>query len=229
MASIAVIPARSGSKRIPNKNFVEVEGESMVNHTIRLAASCDTFDEIIVSVDNKKSADLILMSTDAVKIHFREKSLGSDNAKTIDVIKDVIVGRKVKDSTLVCCLYPTSILLNQERIMQGLSLLEKHQKNFVFSAQESYSNPLRMFSINRIEGIITFLNDMYLQTKTQDLGTFFSDAGQFYWASATTWMSETEILKSSSIPLVLEKWETIDIDSPRDLEIARNLLKMRRR
>jgi CMP-N-acetylneuraminic acid synthetase len=153
--------------------------------------------------------------------------LGSDHAKTIDVVNEVIVHREVKKTAVVCCLYATSILLNKERIMQGLSLLRNNRDYFIFAAQESFSNPLRMFSINTKQNTLTFLNEKYLDSNTQDLTRFYADAGQFYWATASTWTSEEQILKSTSVPLVLRKWETIDIDSPEDLEIARSLVKLR--
>jgi N-acylneuraminate cytidylyltransferase len=84
-----------------------------------------------------------------------------------------------------------------------------------------------MFSINTKQNTLTFLNEKYLDSNTQDLTRFYADAGQFYWATASTWTSEEQILKSTSVPLVLRKWETIDIDSPEDLEIARSLVKLR--
>lgn len=227
MASIAVIPARSGSKRIPMKNFVQVEGELLVNRTIKFAQSCEIFDEIIVSVDSDRSADLISRSSSAVKIHMRNEVLGSDHATTIDVVNEVIVHREVEKTAVVCCLYATSILLNKERITQGLSLLQIYRDCFIFAAQESFSNPLRMFSINTQQNTLTFLNEKYLDSNTQDLTRFYADAGQFYWATASTWTSEEQILKSTSVPLVLRKWETVDIDSPEDLEIARILVKLR--
>lgn len=208
------------------KNFVQVEGELLVNRTTKLALSCEIFDEIIVSVDSDRSADLISRSNNAVKIHLRNEVLGSDHAKTIDVVNEVIVNRKVEKTAVVCCLYATSILLNKERIMQGLSLLRINRDRFIFAAQESFTNPLRMFSINTKQNTLNFLNEKYLDSNTQDLTCFYADAGQFYWATASTWTSEEQIIKSTSVPLVLRKWETIDIDSPEDLEIARSLVKL---
>lgn len=225
MASIALIPSRSGSKRIPHKNFVEVAGVSMVNRAVRLAASTELFDEIIVSVDSEEGAKSV--SRNLAKVHLRPKHLGSDQAKTIDVIREVITSRSIDESSKICCLYPTSLLLSKERIIQASELLNKHKGRFVFAAQKTTANPLRMFSINSKKEEISFLDESSLAVNTQDLPAYFFDAGQFYWAYASTWMNETEILNSRSIPVVFNNWEAIDIDYPEDLDIALQLLRAR--
>lgn len=225
MVSIAVIPARSGSKRIPNKNFISVKGVSMVNHAIKLAESTGIFDKVIVSVDSEMSPDHIL-DVQSIK-HVRPAHLGSDEARTVDVIKDVIVSRKVGSRDNVCCIYPTSFLLSKDRIIEGLSLLNENSGRFVFAAQQSRTHPLRMFSIDCSNQKIQFLDENSLLMNTQNLKNYYSDAGQFYWASVNTWIDEKEILNSDSIPLVLKKWETIDIDTPEDLNFALEIQKWR--
>jgi len=227
MVSVAVIPARSGSKRIPNKNFIEVQGRSVVDHAINLASSSGLFDQIIVSVDSAVSANLI--SSRVADIHIRSAILASDEARTIDVVKEVIEEKRISKSINLCCLYPTSILLPSQRIVEGLNTLENNKGCFVFAAQESRTNPLRMFQIDSAKKKVLFLDEKSVKKNTQDLGTYYSDAGQFYWASSSTWCNEAEILSSSSVPVILNKWETIDVDSPEDFDMVRILLKVRER
>lgn len=227
MASIAIIPARSGSKRIPNKNFLNVQGIPMVNHTLNLAASSGEFDEIVVSVDSEISAESIL--GDSARIYLRPKHLGSDQTKTIDVIREAIISLGISGSEKVCCLYPTSFLLTRNRIVQGSKLLSENKECFVFTAQQSPANPLRMFHIDYENKGLIFLDEASLHVNTQSLQTYYSDAGQCYWAHASTWIKETAILNARSIPLLLNKWETIDIDYPEDLDIALELLRIRER
>jgi len=225
MFSVAVIPARSGSKRIPNKNFIKVNGLSLVDHAIELAQAAGVFDEIIVSLDSWESAKLI--SSRVATLHVRSLDLASDQARTIDVIKEVITKRRIEFSTNLCCLYPTSLLLPKKRIVEGLSILKGNENRFVFAAQQAPSNPLRMFKLDSAKEEIIFLDQKSVRMNTQDLDPFYTDAGQFYWASETTWISQNEILSSTSVPVILNKWETIDIDSREDLDIVRDLLKIR--
>jgi N-acylneuraminate cytidylyltransferase len=226
MAKIAIIPARSGSKRIPKKNFLEINGKPMVSHAIDLAESTGLFDEIIVSLDSHGEDQLF--KSEAVALHYRPNDLGKDDATTIDVIRDVIIQRGYSESDLICCLYPASFLLAKERITQTLSILESNPHRFVFTAQPVYSHPLRAFVQNRDKNLIEFLDSSALKYKTQDLDTFYSDAGQLYWGQQSTWKQEKEILNALSVPLILNRWETIDIDYPEDVELALKMLMGRR-
>lgn len=225
MVSVVVIPARSGSKRLPNKNFIKVQGKRVVDHAINLASSSGLFDEIIVSVDSVASADLI--ASRIADIHIRSAILASDQARTIDVVKEVINRKRISKSVNVCCLYPTSLLLQTERIVEGFTTLKENKECFVFAAQESRTNPLRMFQIDSSRKRVIFLDNKSIGKNTQEIRTFYADAGQFYWASSSTWTNETEILSDRSVPVILNKWETIDIDSPEDFEMVYVLLKAR--
>jgi N-acylneuraminate cytidylyltransferase len=218
MARIAIIPARSGSKRIPKKNFLKINGKPMVSHAIGLAESTDLFDEIVVSLDSHGEDKLF--ESEAVALHYRPNDLGKDDATTIDVIRDVITERGYSESDFICCLYPASFLLAKQRITQSLSILESNPDRFVFTAQPVYSHPLRAFVHNEDKKLIEFLDPTALKFKTQDLSIFYSDAGQLYWGKQTTWEQEREILNALSVPLILNRWETVDIDYPEDVDLA---------
>lgn len=218
MARIAIIPARSGSKRVPKKNFLKIDGKPMVSHAIGLAESTDLFDEIVVSLDSHGEDKLF--DSEAVTLHYRPNELGKDDATTIDVIRDVITQREYSESDFICCLYPASFLLAKQRVTQSLFILENNPDRFVFTAQPVYSHPLRSFVYNEKERLIEFLDQNALKFKTQDLSTFYSDAGQLYWGKRTTWEQEGDILNSSSVPLILNRWETVDIDYPEDVDLA---------
>lgn len=219
MANILVIPARRGSKRIPNKNFVEVLGKSMIEHAITLAKSTDIFDEIIISLDSHERDEIF--KDLGVTLYYRSSSLGLDQVGTIDVIKDVITVRQFADDINICCLYPASFLISASRVMEGLATLLRNPYQFVFCCQPTYANPLRMFSLRQdLNDGIEFLDLKSIGVNTQTLPNYFIDAGQFYWGKVATWVNQNQVLNPSSVPIVLERWETIDIDYPEDLEVA---------
>jgi pseudaminic acid cytidylyltransferase len=218
VSRIAIIPARAGSKRIPNKNFLQLDGKPIVGHVIRIAESTGIFDEIVISLDSNDKKESLLQF--GASLHLRPRDLGRDEVKTIDVIKEVIAQRELADDTEVCCLYPTSFLLSNARIIEGHELLRQHPTHFIFAAQHTAGNPLRSFSLDPISKKIIFLDSEAIKKNSQSIKEFYSDAGQFYWGIASTWLKQKDILSSESIPLLLERWETIDIDYPQDLAIA---------
>jgi N-acylneuraminate cytidylyltransferase len=78
-----------------------------------------------------------------------------------------------------------------------------------------------MFSLRQdLNDGIEFLDLKSIGVNTQTLPNYFIDAGQFYWGKVATWVNQNQVLNPSSVPIVLERWETIDIDYPEDLEVA---------
>jgi CMP-N-acetylneuraminic acid synthetase len=196
----------------------------MVEHTISLAQETGLFDEIIVSLDNHKyDANF---SEKGVILHYRPSELGSDDASTIQVVKDVLKSISCSRLSKVCCIYPCTPLLNSRRIAEGFALLERFPDRFVFASQPLYSNPSRAFTVDN-EGL-NFMDAKSLGKKTQELRNYFMDAGQFYWGRFSTWTTSDSILNDKSIPLNLPKWETIDVDDEGDLQIALALRSMRK-
>lgn len=218
MSKIAVIPARAGSKRIPNKNFLEIEGLPVVGHAVELARSTDIFDEIIVSLDSHSQKEEL--SYLGASLHLRPESLGQDDVKTIDVVRDVIREKEIPQNTDLCCIYPASILLKKERIIEGYETYLTNQNRFIFAAQPSPINPLRTFAYDSNTKNIIFTDSSFVKNNAHNSLEFYSDAGQFYWAKTATWMNQSDILNSDSVPLFLNRWEIIDIDYPEDLGVA---------
>jgi N-acylneuraminate cytidylyltransferase len=83
-----------------------------------------------------------------------------------------------------------------------------------------------MFTVDQ-KGL-SFTDPKTLGVNTQDVAEFYTDAGQFYWGNFASWISKESILDSESVPLILSRWETIDIDEEEDLKIALALKKNRR-
>ena len=87
--NVAIIPARSGSKRIKNKNIKLFFGKPIITYVIKLLIKSKIFDKIIVSTDSNKIAKICAKS--GAKILFRPKSLAGDYISTKDVVKHAIL------------------------------------------------------------------------------------------------------------------------------------------
>ena len=95
--NIAILPARSGSKRIKNKNTYVVNGKPLIAHTLDIIKKSRIFDQIIVSTDSQHIADI--SKKNGANIPFlRSKSLSNDTASTSSVIVDVIKKLKIKNN-----------------------------------------------------------------------------------------------------------------------------------
>ena len=82
---IAIIPARRGSKGLPKKNVLIMNGKPLVEWTIECAINSDCFDEIVVSTDDPQVVSIVA-SYDVVSLHNRPEHLGEDNVPGIEVV-----------------------------------------------------------------------------------------------------------------------------------------------
>jgi len=178
--TIALIPARSGSKRIPNKNLADIDGKPALVRAIELAISCGVFTKVFVSTD-KNSIEELALKNGAQSIGLRSVEVANDFATTIEVVKyeiDRIESSGVLIGNL-CCIYPITPLLKADRILQGLSLLSTVRHGFVFPVQELTKVGLKV--VENKENEFTLFDEVQSLPRTQDLDKVYVDAGQFYW------------------------------------------------
>lgn len=222
---VAIIPARGGSKRIPRKNIKEFFGKPMIAWTIDAALKSNCFDRVIVSTDDQEIAN-IAKDCGAEVPFIRPAELSDDHAGTIPVIKQAIqwLNKYSQPPSLVCCLYATAPFIRPSDIIKGLEQLEQSKASYAF-AITSYAFPIqRAIKITDTENIEMFIPE-HFQTRSQDLEEAYHDAGQFYWGTATAWLSEEVIFGPNSTPVILPRYRVQDIDTPEDWDRAEWLFK----
>jgi len=225
MDSIAIIPARGGSKRIPRKNIRELAGKPAIAYPIELAIKTGIFARVIVSTDDTEIAQ-IAKSSGAEVPFLRESKLSDDFTTTIDVIADAISKIDTVGINYACCIYPVTPLLNIDRVIESYKILSENIWDYVFSACEFPTAIERAFRKNEL-GKVNFLNSNYVNTRTQDLSKSYYDSGQFYFGRLSAWKSKRPILTGNSTFIQLKKNEVLDIDEVEDWNLIENLLKLK--
>jgi len=225
MNSIAIIPARGGSKRIPRKNIRELAGKPAIAYPIELAFKTGIFERVIVSTDDIEIAQ-IAKSSGAEVPFLRESKLSDDFTTTIDVISDAISKIDTVGINYACCIYPVTPLLSMDRVMEGYKILSENTWDYVFSACEFPTAIERAFRKDEL-GKVNFLNSNFVNTRTQDLNKTYYDSGQFYFGKLSSWQSKRPILTGNSTFIELNKNEVIDIDEVEDWYLIENLLKLK--
>ena len=110
MKKIAIIPARGESKRIPNKNIKTFFGKPIIAYAIEAAIKSGLYDEVIVSTDSKKIAN-VAIQYGAIVPFLRSQQNSSDFATTVDVLMEVLDWYKKKTFNLIMLLVSTPVLL----------------------------------------------------------------------------------------------------------------------
>lgn len=222
--NIAIIPARFGSKRLPKKNIKNFHGKPIISYSIQAAKRAKIFDKILVSTDSLKIKK-IAEKFGAEVPFLRPAKISDDKSHFNEAI--IYTLRKLKKNKYneirnVCCIYPTSPLINYKDITKGLKIL-KNSKSYVFSACKYISPPQRSFYFEN-KKLKQFITNNY-NKRSQDLKDVFHDAGQFYWGREDTWLKENVIFNKKSKVVEIDYLNYLDINYPEDFELAKKLYK----
>lgn len=216
---IALIPARSGSKRIPRKNIKPFCGKPIIAYPITTALESKLFSRVIVSTDSQHIAD-IAQSFGAEAPFLRPSSLSDDFTPTAAVARHACdeLGLDSSSCDVLCVIYPTTPLLQASFLAQGLQALLDSSAAYSFGALEYSYNPYRSFVID--EGSPTMLFPEHYHKRSQDLPRIYHDAGQFYFGRVWAWQDELPIFAPHSRPIVLPHSLAHDIDTLEDWNLA---------
>jgi N-acylneuraminate cytidylyltransferase len=218
--SVAIIPARGGSKRIPRKNLLPFDGVPMIVRSIRTALDSGLFEQVVVSTDDADIAELALAHGAQVPF-LRPAELADDFTGTAAVIVHAL--QQLPAFDYACCVYATAPLLQARFLRQGLELLQQHpQKSFAFSVC-SFGFPVQRALTLDGQGALTALYPEFRNTRSQDLPEAFQDAGQFYWGRSEAWLRGEVLYSSASLPVILPRHLVQDIDTLEDWKRAEYL------
>ena len=224
ISSIAIIPARGGSKRIPMKNIKQFMGKPAILYPVEAALSSGVIDQVIVSTDSEIIAGCV-DGIERVTIHFRPSKLSDDITPTVPVIAEAIESNGIDDDVAVCCIYPVNPFIQSNDIVNGLELLKSHPSISYVNSIGTYSYPIQRAVRKNANGQIEMLNPELALTRSQDLEEVFHDAGQWYWGRASTWKNGEKLL-FNSIGVQIPRWRCQDIDTLEDWELSELLFKV---
>ena len=154
--------------------------------------------------------------------------MSDDYATTVSVMQDAVKRLNLSKLNLenICCIYPATPLLKPIFLSDGLKVLKDGDWNYVFSGLKASTPPQRFFSLGASKGVEMLFPEFEI-TRTQDLGNYFSDAGQFYWGRKSAWESGLPIFSSESTILEISSGAAIDIDTPEDWDRAERLFELK--
>ena len=218
---IAIIPARSGSKRIKNKNIKKFNKQPIICWSIKAAINSKLFEEVIVSTDSKKIKTIA--EKYGAKVPFiRPKNLSGDFTPTRDVIKHALdyLKKKYGEVNDFCCIYPTAPLLEKNTLVKSYKIFNKFNKEkYIFSAVK-FSYPVqRGFYITNKNKIKPMFKKNF-KKRSQDLKNIYHDAGQFYMGTINMIKKNINIFSDEAYPIILDESLVQDIDTMTDWKIA---------
>ena len=137
MKSVAIIPARGGSKRIPKKNIRLFCGKPIISYSIETAVESSLFDQVIVSTDDEEIAT-VSRQYGATVDELRPPEFSDDVTGVLDVVSHEIrqLANRNYYTSDVCLIYATAPMLRIVDLKQSYEVFKKSNVDFVFSAAE---------------------------------------------------------------------------------------------
>lgn len=223
--SIAVIPARGGSKRIPRKNIKSFCGKPMIAWSIEAAFASQCFDRVIVSTDDDEIA-AVAREWGAETPFKRPAALSDDYTGTIPVIAHAIEWLREHDRApqAVCCLYATAPFVQPNDLQAGWQALQSTDVEYAFSVT-NYAFPIQRALRLTAAGRVMMFQPEHFTTRSQDMEEAWHDAGQFYWGHTEAWLQNQPIFTEGAVPVRLPRHRVQDIDTPEDWQRAEWLFK----
>jgi N-acylneuraminate cytidylyltransferase len=222
---IAIIPARSKSKRIPNKNVVEAAGKPLLCWTIEAALESECFSRVVVSTDSDEIASIAKEA--GAEVPFLRNAFHDDHSTsseaTIHALEQSIAHWSTEFEITVQLL-PTCPLRNASDISRSLQIFEDKGRVFQISAQGfGWANPSWAAHL-RDDGTPEWVNRRNLSARSQDLPGLVTPSGAIWIANSSALINAGTFYGPGLCLEQLSLLSSIDIDEIEHLEIARMLL-----
>lgn len=169
--TLAVIPARGGSRRIPRKNIRLFYGKPIINYSIDAAKQTGLFENVIVSTEDTEIASIARAR--GARIHHRAPELADDITGTQEVVRAALEGWKFANSRkragLVCCIYATAPMLQAYDLTVGLALLARAPYAYVHGIYYWGRAEAFLADVPLSEGVeVPYPPERYIDINTED-------------------------------------------------------------
>lgn len=223
---LALIPARGGSKGVPGKNIKKLNGKPLIAYTIEAALNTTEISDVIVSTDCPIIAD-VAKEYGAWVPELRPIELATDSAKSIDVffyVIDLMRGTYKKNIDEIIILQATSPFRNSYHISEAISIFQKKEADSVISYSE-VDHPIEWCKYIDEEGKFSDVSFEPLKTNRQENKKTYFPNGAIYIFNTNYLLKHKEYYGEKSFGYIMDKHDSIDIDTPLDFEIADFLMK----
>lgn len=220
MNNLAIIPARSGSKGLKDKNIKLLKDKPLIAYTIEAAKQSGIYSNIMVSTDSEKYGS-IAMEYGAEVPFYRTDKNSSDKASSWDVVKEVLkeyqrIGVEFDTFTL---LQPTSPLRSFKDIQNAYKLFNDKNAVAVVSVCKMEHSPLWSNTLPKDDSLSDFLS-VNNNIQRQKLEKFYRINGAIYIADVSEFLKNTNLYRENCYAYKMPCERSIDIDTELDFKIA---------
>jgi len=218
-SSIIIIPARRGSKRLPDKNVMPLGGVPLILHSINYAkANKNLIDRIFISTDDPRAKMIALK--EGIEVIDRPLYLGDDNASTVSALKHVLetIEKEVEN---VILLQPTNPLRPKNLLTEAFQKFESGGYDSLMTVTRSFQK----FGSIKKDRFVPF--NYRMGQRSQDLDPLYYENGLLYITKASLILDEKILGENNFSFIVDHPFAKVDIDVQEDLDYAEFMLSKR--
>ena len=220
----AIIPARAGSKGIPGKNLYRLGRDTLLERTIKIAKLCPYIDRVLVTTDNREMYKIALRHNVTTQ-NLRPVNLASDNAKTVDVVLDVIQTESVK-SGWVMLLQVTSPLRTLDDLNAFCKMFDDDYSKSDAAVSLVKFDSTHPDKIQKIEdGLVKSYLGKESMVARQSLPDVYALNGAFYITHRNTLMTNHTFMPLRTIPFIMPEERSINLDTMADVYMLEMMLE----
>lgn len=224
MKRLAIIPARSGSKGLKDKNIADLCDKPVLAYSIEAAIESQLINRVIVSTDSELYSKIANAS--GAEVLMRNAELSSDTASTFMVIEDILK-RVDEDFDEIILLQPTSPLRTSTHLREAIELFEANcdRYDFLVSVKKAEFGK-DLVNIIEDDNSLKYFDKDFSQYRRQAFD-YYSPNGAIFIAKPTAYLKQKHFFGPRAIAYKMSQEDSVDIDHQIDLELARLIIKLR--
>jgi len=219
--SLAIIPARAGSKRLKLKNIKLLNGKPMVYYTISAAKKSKLLTDWLVSSEDETIIEIVKKL--GANVYFkRPKKLSGDKIRNIQVIEHALEYMEKnfkKKYDIILLLQPTSPIRKSSHIDEAISLLSSSKYSSLASVKGPFIKRDKILKKIDKEKLV----DLFYSKINHE---FYIYNASIYAVKRDYFVKKKKIISSSQVPLIMDKIHSVDVDDQNDFKIAELFLNM---
>jgi CMP-N-acetylneuraminic acid synthetase len=227
LKTLAIIPARGGSKRLPGKNTRNFLGVPLIVWSIRFALKMDRFDKVVVSTDSDETANASRVAGIDVPYQ-RPAALASDTASSAEVVLDILARERQSQQSydLVALLQPTSPVREPSRWQEAFARFDRGDCDAVIGVAPVHAHPFHVFHWEQGGGLRPFGDRQGMRLRSQELPPAVYVAGNMYLIRSAVLEAEETFFPPRAVGVLCDQpCERFDIDTEADWVAAEALAR----
>ncbi|MGD1839557.1 MAG: cytidylyltransferase domain-containing protein [Thermonemataceae bacterium] len=223
--TICIIPARGGSKRIPRKNILPLNGKPLLTYTLQAAKEAQVFSKVLVSTEDGEIA--ALAKNEGIEVDNRPEIMSGDKVTKVQVIAEFLERTKAYETfDAVACLLPTCPFRTAQDVKNAYQLFCEHHKEIPYLVGVvEYDFPIQLALTLKDHTASMENEENYLTTRSQNITKRYHPNGAIYLATMTAFSAKNTFFNPDMLAYVMPPERSFDIDYPYQFQIAEHYQK----